>query len=282
MIKKNEEELFNLAIRAKKLILDLHFHKKSGHVGSALSCLEILACTRFCWMGDDNSLVLSKGHAASALYSILAVAGDISEEELRSNYYRDGTLFSAHPPPNRLPKISFATGSLGHGPGIAAGISLGYRFLDSRRRVYCVVSDGEMNEGSVWEAVAFSRQFRLSNLCLIVDRNGLQGFGRTKDVMDLSPLEEKFAAFGFAFRVVNGHNLPELLEQHDLLVEDCTRQNVPGVIIADTIKGYGLPSLQDTLDCHYLPMSDSEYLGAIAKLNSNRIEVVKGRSEQSM
>lgn len=215
-------------------------------------------------MSASDTLVLSKGHAASALYSTLAVAGEVQEDELRARYYKDGTLFSAHPPPNKISGIRFATGSLGHGPGIAVGLALGSKLRKQPdERVYCVVSDGELNEGSVWEAFAFSRHFKLDNLLFIVDRNNLQGFGRTSEVMDMSPLNEKLRAFGLAVTEADGHDFGSLAEAYESVSQAARNGSTAGIIVAATVKGRGMPGLADTVACHYVPMTEEVYGGAL-------------------
>jgi transketolase len=274
MYAESLSDLKDLSLKSsqvRRLLLDLHFNAKSGHVGSALSCAEILTFLRFRCMRSCDTLVLSKGHAASALYSALAVAGDINEAELRLRYYKDGTVFSAHPPPNKLSRIPFATGSLGHGPGICAGLALGSRLRGHHdERVYCVVSDGELNEGSVWEAFIFASHFKLDNLTFIIDKNGLQGFGRTTEVMNMESLEDKFRAFGLLCAEANGHDFDSLTAAYANLLAESKKIKRPAVIIANTVKGRGLPGLADTVDCHYLPMNQDTYDGVIKFCDSTR------------
>jgi transketolase len=257
--------LYKANFAAKTLLLGLHFRAKSGHVGSALSCAEILTFIRsYCWE-TEATLVLSKGHAASALYSVLATAGDISETSLRETYYKDGSLFSAHPPPNKLPNIPFATGSLGHGPGICNGLAFGAKLKTGPDHapapVFCVLSDGELNEGSVWESFAFAAHHQLDNLTFFIDRNRLQGFGKTSEVLNLEPLVDKLRAFGLSVAEADGHHFPSLIEAFEQLAND---HRGPKVIVADTVKGRGLPEVENTVDCHYLPMTPAVFEGALA------------------
>jgi transketolase len=248
----------------KQLLLNLHYNARSGHVGSALSCAEILTFLKFHCVSEADSLVLSKGHAASALYSVLSIAGDIDSQELLTNYYRDGTLFSAHPPPNKIPFIPFATGSLGHGAGIAAGLALGLKLKESQTaRVFCVLSDGELNEGSVWEAFAFSVHHRLKNLVFVIDQNGLQGFGRTKDVFNMEPLADKLRSFGLAVGECDGHDFEALESTYAHTISESSCLAVPSIVVAKTTKGRGLVNLADTVDCHYLPMTTEVYEAAV-------------------
>src|SRR5262249_53076531 len=157
-----------------------------------------LTLIKFVAMEKGDELILSKGHAAAALYATLAEFGDLGYSELNT-FYQDGTWLSAHPPPKKLPGIPFATGSLGHGLSLASGMALGRKLRNRPGQIFCLTSDGELNEGSTWEAALFASHHQLSNLVWLIDRNGLQGFGRTEQVLRLEPLPEKLKAFGFRF-----------------------------------------------------------------------------------
>src|SRR5262249_14275834 len=148
-----------------------------------------------CILNEDDNFILSKGHSAGALYVTLWSLGQLSEEDLRL-FHKDATRLSGHPPVKGIASISFATGSLGHGLGLAAGMALGKRFRSSPGRVFCLTSDGEWNEGSCWESLIFAAHQALDNLVIIVDANGLQGFGTTREVASLDPFGDKFRAFG--------------------------------------------------------------------------------------
>ena len=249
----------------KELLLKLHFEAKSGHVGSSLSCAEILSFIKFSCCGASDAIILSKGHAASALYSVLCIAGDINSEELVNSYYRDGTLFSAHPPPNKLPSIPFATGSLGHGAGVAAGLALGTKLRGNReQRTFCVLSDGELNEGSTWEAFAFAAHHRLSNLIFVIDQNDIQGFGRTTEVFNMAPLPDKLRSFGLAVGEADGHDFESLISSYNHTSAEARDLGVPSVVLAKTVKGRGLGDLANTVACHYLPMTKDIYEAAVA------------------
>jgi transketolase len=196
----------------------------------------------------------------------LAVAADISKDGLIARYYKDGTLFSAHPPGGKIKGIRFATGSLGHGPGLATGVALANQLSKApRTSIFCLMSDGELNEGSVWEAFMFSAHHSLNSLVFVVDRNRLQGFGRTNEVMEIEPLKAKLISFGLTVVECEGHSFPSLLQAYEELKS--SGQKGPGLIIAHTTKGHGLARLADTVDCHYLPMTDDDYRDAMAKLN---------------
>jgi transketolase len=249
----------------KRRFLGMYKKANAGHVGSSLSCAEILVFLKFAWMNDEDTLVLSKGHAVAALYSLLAEVGRLSESDIDS-YYQDGTRLPALPPFNTFPEIPLATGSLGHGLSVSAGMALGARLNRRSRRLFCVTSDGELDEGSTWEAALFISHHKLQNLVWVIDRNHIQGIGRTEDVLALEPLDAKLRAFGFHVVCAGGHDFADLLRAR----EECSRvletRSVPVVIVADTIKGNGIRALQGTVDSHYLPLTDAQYQEAIDDL----------------
>src|SRR6186713_76222 len=190
----------------------------AGHIGSSLSCAELLVFLKLGWMRDDDTLILSKGHAVAALYSLLAELGRLTPSQIES-YYEDGTLLPALPPFNAFEDIPLATGSLGHGLPVSAGIALGINLNRQTRRFFCVTSDGELDEGSVWEAALFIAHHKLANVVWVVDRNHIQAIGRTEDVLALEPLDAKLRAFGYHVIVVDGHDFASLLAARD----ECTR-----------------------------------------------------------
>jgi transketolase len=256
-----EEHVFSI----KKRLLAMSKKAHAGHIGSALSCAELLVLLKFAWMGDDDSLVLSKGHAVAALYSLLAEVNVLTPRQIDS-YREDGTELPAHPPFNAIKAIPFATGSLGHGLSLTAGMALGARLDGVGRRFFCVTSDGELDAGSVWEAALFIAHRKLKNLVWLIDRNHIQGIGRTEEVMALEPLDAKLRAFGYHVVVADGHDFASLLGARD----ECTRaldaRGLPVAIIAKTMKGNGISFMADTVDSHYLPLEDEQYHRALAEL----------------
>ena len=245
------------AASIKRRFLGMYFKANAGHVGSSLSCAEMLAFVRLGWMGPSDELVLSKGHAAAALYATLAESGELSADDI-ATFYADGTLLSAHPPPNKLPGIPFATGSLGHGVSISTGLAFASKLRgEPDRRVFCVASDGELDEGSCWEAALFAAQQKLHNLVWLIDRNGIQGFGRTEEVMPLEPLADKLRAFNWDVYEADGHSMPSLLQARDAVL--ATRSERPSVLLCRTVKGNGMGAMADTVDCHYRPMTQEIY-----------------------
>jgi len=267
-----EERVFSVT----KRFLAMYKKANAGHIGSSLSCAEILVFLKFAWMNDADTVVLSKGHAAAALYSLLAEAKLLSDGQIDS-YYEEGTELPALPPFNAIREIPFATGSLGHGLSVSAGMALGARLNGQDRRFFCVTSDGELDEGSVWEAALFIAHHQLKNVIWLVDRNHIQGIGRTEDVLTLEPLDAKLRAFGYHVVAVDGHDFASLLAAR----EECTRvlraeRGPPVAIIANTVKGNGVSYMQDTVESHYLPMSDAQYELALEEVTRAHAAAVIG------
>ena len=266
-------QLEEAAASIKRRFLGMYFRVNAGHVGSSLSCAEMLAFVRLGWMAPSDDLVLSKGHAAAALYATLAESGELTEADI-ATFYADGTLLSAHPPPNKLPRIPFATGSLGHGGSLSAGLAFAAKLKrESGRRVFAVLSDGELDEGTTWEAALFAAQNRLHNLVWLVDRNGIQGFGRTEEVMSLEPLGDKFRAFNWDVYDADGHAIPSLIAAREAVL--AAQSERPSVILCNTVKGYGMGPWADTVDCHYRPMTREIYDGLLAPLGAAAGEPAK-------
>lgn len=253
------------AFSVKRRFLAMHKKAHAGHIGSSLSCAEILVFLKFAWMREQDTLVLSKGHAASALYSVLAEANVLSASDIDS-FYTDGTRLPAHPPADCIDAIPFATGSLGHGLSLCAGMAVGAELNGQQRCFFCVTSDGELDEGSVWEAALFIAQRKLKSVVWVVDRNQIQGIGRTEDVLALEPLDAKLRAFGFHVVVTDGHDFAALLRAREECCRALASAQKPVAIIAQTIKGHGVRFMQDTVDWHYLPMDDAQYAQALDDL----------------
>jgi transketolase len=246
---------------AAQRLLRMHFESKVGHLGGNLSALDILLALYHDVLRDDDQFVLSKGHSAGALYVTLWSLDRITDEQLKT-FHRDGTSLSGHPPASGIPEILFATGSLGHGPSLASGLALAKQLKNEAGRVFCVTSDGEWNEGSCWEAVIFARHRELNNLTLVVDLNGLQGFGTTAEVADMEPFADKFRAFRWEVFEVDGHNQSEIAK----ILQ--SPQDRPRVVIAKTNKGRGVSFMQDRMEWHYLPLSEDQYQLAVAERGS--------------
>jgi len=242
--------------RSRLRLLQMHYESGVGHIGGNLSCLDLLLTLHHRVMGTEDTFVLSKGHAAGALYVTLWSQGLLSEEDLKQ-FHKDATRLAGHPPPHGIPGILFATGSLCHGLGLAAGVALGKRLRGEAGRVYCLMSDGEWNEGSSWEALTFISHHRLSNVSIIIDLNGLQGFGSTREVADVGQLADRFEGLALQVHHVDGHHC-EAIET--ALGEVCADK--ASVIIAKTVKGRGVSFMENKMEWHYLPMSSEQYLQA--------------------
>ncbi len=251
----------------KKRMLEMYHAAHAGHIGCSLSSAEMLVYLKFSWMRPGDRLVLSKGHAAALLYSVLAEAGDLSEEEIRS-FYHNGTLLPAHPPVNQVKAIPFATGSLGHGLSLSAGMAYAARVKQDARMYFCVTSDGELDEGSTWEAALFIAHHRLENLVWLIDRNRIQGIGKTEEVMHLEPLRDKLEAFGFDVLDADGHDFGSLELAKMKYAQRASTEGKPCVVICATVKGHGVSYMENTVDCHYLPMNEEQYRLALDELNA--------------
>lgn len=264
MTDEEHKHLLRKAFNIKKRFLAMYKMANAGHVGCSLSVTEMLTFVRFAWMSEADEIILSKGHAAASLYSLLAEDGTLSEEDIKS-FYKNGTLLAAHPPVNKIQRIPFATGSLGHGLSLAAGFGLAQRLRKDDKKIFCVTSDGELNEGSTWEAALFIAHNMLTNVVWLIDRNYLQGYGRTEDVMKLEPLDKKLQAFGFNVVIADGHDFASLGEAR----QNTANATRPSVIICNTTKGRHWKLYENTVDCHYLPMKDEQYAAIVNEIDSN-------------
>jgi transketolase len=248
-------------LRAKLRLLRMHYESRVGHIGGNLSCLEILLALYHDVLKAEDEFVLSKGHSAGALYVALWSAGRLDDDDLNS-FHKNGTKLSGHPPAQGFPEVLFGTGSLGHGLSLACGLALAKKLKNLPGRVFCLTSDGEWNEGSTWEALIFLQHQRLDNLTFIVDSNGLQGFGTTREIADLDRIESKFAAFGVATYEVDGHD-PEAVAH--LLQSIHTG---PAAVVARTTKGHGVSFIENRFEWHYWPLSPEQYQLAVEELSA--------------
>jgi transketolase len=230
---------------------------KTPHIGSQLSCVDILVAAYWNVLRIDpgnptaanrDRFILSKGHAAPALYITLA-RRNFFDAHLLDSYAEDGAKLGEQPSPGCAPGVEYATGSLGHGLPAAVGMALAGKILGRNYRVFALMSDGECNEGSVWEAAMFAPAKRLGNLCAIVDFNKWQATGRSCEVMSLSPLADKFHAFGWRTAEVDGHDIEQITNALSR-VDDAS--DVPLAVIANTVKGKGVSFMEDDNNWHYL------------------------------
>ena len=259
---------------AKELRIDIlkMLHKaKSGHTGGSLSCIDILTTLYFSKMRskrDDpawperDRFVLSKGHAAPALYAVLARLGYCCREDLMT-LRQVGSKLQGHPDCKSIPGIEVSTGSLGQGLSMANGMALAMKLDKKQSRIYCLLGDGECQEGQVWEAAMTAAHYRLDNLCAIVDNNGLQIDGAVKDVMGLEPLGEKWKAFGWNVLSADGHDFDSLISALDKAEE---AKGQPTMIVARTVKGKGVSIFEGKAKYHGTPPNDEELAIALKEL----------------
>jgi transketolase len=254
----------------RRIILEQSKRANVGHIGSSLCIAEILAAL-YCGAlhvtdPDDpnrDRFILGKGHAALALYAALHLRGWVPREQL-DTFCADGTLLGVHPE-HALRGVDFSTGSLGHALPYGAGAALAARLQQSPRRAFVLVSDAECNEGSLWEAVMFAAHHRLSNLIAIVDLNGQQALGYTDQVLDLSPMADRWRVFGWDVHQLDGHDVALIAETIGRLD---TQHGPPHVLLARTVFGKGVSFMERQLKWHYLPMSDAEYAQALREIGA--------------
>jgi transketolase len=260
------------ARRIRAHALRMVFRAKASHIGSCLSMADILAVlyTRVLRLDpadpsdpERDRFILSKGHAAAILYAALAERGFFSTDQLAS-YCNPGSRLTGHVS-HGVPGVEVSTGSLGHGLPIAVGMAIGARANRLRGRVYCLLSDGECDEGSNWEAILFAPHHKLDNLVAIIDYNKIQSFGRVSEVLNLDPLAGKWRAFGWHAVEVDGHDIAALEEVFNAV--SVTEQR-PTVVIAHTVKGRGVSFMEDKLEWHYKSPSPEQLQMALEEIES--------------
>ena len=257
----------HLARGIRRIILQQSKRANVGHIGSALSIADLLAALYgFVLRGDGpadwhrDRFILSKGHAALALYAALRLKEWLTDEEL-DTFCAEGSFLGVHPD-HGLPGVEFSTGSLGLGLSFGAGSALAARLQQSSRRVFVLVSDAECNEGSLWEAVTFAAHHRLANLVAIVDLNGQQALGYTDDVLSMTPLGDRWRAFGWDVHDVDGHDVKAVATT----IDNLGGSGPPHVLIARTRFGKGVSFMENTIKWHYWPMSDEEFRRAVREV----------------
>jgi transketolase len=244
----------------RKYIVGLSYHAQSAHLGSSLSCVEILDSAFACRSGhsflESMDIVLSKGHAAMALYASAIAYGELPESVIK-NYLRDGSDLWGHPSKNeKFPFIAWSTGSLGHGLPVAVGKAFARSKIKSNSNpILVVMSDGELDEGSNWEAILAAGHHKLKNLMIIIDYNKIQSFGFCASVLDLEPLNQKFVSFGWSTFEVDGHNQTQIEETF----KSFAKTDRPLAVIAHTIKGKGVSSIENTIESHYKPATEKSF-----------------------
>lgn len=251
------KELYKLANTIRLDVLNMSYKAQVGHVGSAFSVIEILVTLYFKILTINSKkpndhlrdiFILSKGHAANALYPILSRRGFFPRTWL-STYCQDDGRFGEHPETPHTPGIEWPTGSLGHGLSVGSGIAYGMKYDKINRRCFVLLSDAECDEGEVWEAALFAGHHKLNNLIAIVDYNSVQALGKTDDVLSLHPFDRKWKSFGWNTIDVDGHNIRELIEAFS---SGLKAKDKPTIIIAHTIRGKNVSFMEHIIDWHYL------------------------------
>ena len=264
------------SIRLRKRLLGVIYHAGGGHTGGSLSCLDILNVlyNRILRVSPEtfadpnrDRYIQSKGHSVEALYVVLADRGFFPETELDS-LCRYQSRFIGHPT-RKVPGIEMNTGALGHGLPISVGLALAGKMDQASYRVFTLLGDGEQAEGSNWEAAMAAAHYRLDNLTAILDHNTLQITGRTREVCSNEPLDEKYRAFGWTVRTVNGHDLSKLT----MALSQPPRKGRPTCIIANTVKGKGVSFMEDVAKWHHRVPSEQELRQALAELNAAEVKL---------
>lgn len=271
MSESNVESYKTLATQIRVHVLRMVHRAQSSHIGTSLSAADLLAVlyTRVLRIDpsqpdrpDRDRFILSKGHGCAAVYAVLAERGFFPKEWL-DTYYQDGSHLAGHITHHGVPGVEASTGSLGHGLSIGCGMALAGKRDECSCRVFVLLSDGECDEGSTWEAALFAPHHRLDNLVTIVDYNKIQSFGTVKEVLDLDPLGSKWQAFGWATREIDGHDFDQI---ENALLSVPFETGRPSCIIAHTVKGKGVSFMEGQLAWHYKAPNDEQLRQALAEL----------------
>ena len=273
MEKTNLKQLKLAAAKARLLGVQMVHAAASGHPGGSLSCMDVLTALYFDVMRVDTAnphdpnrdrFVMSKGHCSPAVYPVLALRGFFPVDDLKMFRRIDGHM-SGHVEMQYNPGVDMSTGSLGQGISVAVGMALAGKQAKKDYRVYSILGDGELAEGQVWEAMMSAAKYKLDNLCVCVDVNGLQIDGATKDVMPTEPLDKKFEAFGFHVITVDGHDFESIL---NAFAEAASTKGQPTVLLAKTVKGKGVSFMENNAGWHGKAPNDEQFAQAKAELEA--------------
>lgn len=272
MINKTQiENLQSISKRLRTLIVQMVYNAKSGHIGGSLSSADVLTALYFYEMNvdtenprleDRDRFVLSKGHITPAYYGVLALRGFFPVEEL-ATFRKLNSRLQGHPDKNKTPGVDMSSGSLGQGISAATGMALAGKLKGATHRVFCLLGDGEMQEGQVWEALAFASARKLDNLCVIVDNNGVQADGKVQDICPIQPLKNRLKDFGFAVCEANGHDFKSLIKA---LARAKKNKGKPFAIIANTVKGKGVSFMENQSSWHGNVPNAEQFEKAIAEI----------------
>ncbi|SFB29018.1 transketolase [Clostridium frigidicarnis] len=268
----NIDKLKEISKELRKDIIEMIYNSGSGHPGGSLSAIDIITYLYFEKMNIDpknpkmdnrDRFVLSKGHAAPALYAALAKKGYIKKDEL-NNLRKIGSILQGHPDSKKCPGVDISTGSLGQGFSNAGGLALANKIDNKSGNIYVLLGDGEIQEGIVWEVAMSSVQFNLDNLVAIIDKNGIQLDGRTSEIMNVDPLKERWQSFGWNVIECNGHDFEDI----EMAFSDSKKvENKPTMIIANTVKGKGISFMEDNVEWHGVAPSLKQKNNAILELS---------------
>lgn len=268
---KEQNALISTALEIRKDIVKMIHKSKSGHPGGSLSCTDILTALYFDEMNvdpknpdkkDRDRFVLSKGHAAPALYATLSHKGFFDKSEL-DNLRQIDSLLQGHPDMKNIPGVDMSTGSLGQGFSVACGMAMASKLDNSQFRVYTILGDGEIQEGIVWEAAMSASHYKLDNLVAFLDFNGLQIDGKTTDVMNLGSVSDKFKSFGWNVYEIDGHDFEQILSALDMARQS---EGKPTMIVAKTIKGKGVSFMENEASWHGNAPNDEQLQKALESL----------------
>ncbi len=274
----NVQALKKIAVEVRKGIIEEVYSAQSGHPGGSLSIADILTVLYFNQMNIDEKkpqdsnrdrLVLSKGHAAPALYSVLAQKGYF-DKDLLCTFRKIGSNLQGHPDMRKVVGVDMTTGSLGQGLSAAVGMAIASKMDSAGCRIYCILGDGEIEEGQIWEAVMAAGKNKLDNLCVVLDNNNLQIDGEIEKVGGMNNITEKFLSFGFNVLNIDGHNMDSII---DAFTTAKQTKGKPTIIIAKTIKGKGISFMENKAEWHGKAPSEEQYNKAMEELNNIMIEI---------
>lgn len=274
----NEHDLRKKSIEYRKTILEIIHRGGAGHTAGSLSCIDILNVLYNHVMDitpqnfhetDRDHYIQSKGHSVEALYTVLADQGFFSRQDLLEQINRAGTPFVGHPT-RKVPGIEHNTGALGHGLSVSVGLAIAAKLDGRKYRIFTLLGDGELAEGSSWEAAMSAAHYKLDNLTVIIDRNTLQITGRTEEVNALEPLIDKFRAFGFAVRETDGNDISKLVRELDAVPFEIGK---PSLLLARTVKGKGVSFMEDVKSWHHKVPNDEQLAAALTELQAAAAEL---------
>ena len=255
----------------RKKIIEISYLSKAHHIGSAMSCIDVLVALYFNIMNIDpknpnkknrDYFIMSKGHAVLALYVTLMQRGFFSEKFLKKNFITNNGKLGGHPDRNLKLGIEISSGSLGYGISVGSGIALSKKKDSVNNKVYVLLGDGELNEGMIWEAALFASHNKLNNLVCYVDCNKLQGFGSTKNILKIEPLAKKFKSFGWNVATIDGHNINNIVTTSKDIIK---KSKKPSLIILKTIKGKSIKSMEGKFESHYTVLDKKSYIEIMNK-----------------